>query len=539
MLASVAVLLSGCAGLDLGDPFGAIGRVAGGGGAAETTIPYAAIVAEEPSVVLVGQNIVAAGGNAADAAVAIGFALAVTLPSRAGLGGGGACLVRDAEGTVSALDFMPVASRGAAGARRPTALPTLVRGLAALHLRYGRLAWAALVAPAEDLARDGITVTAPLAEDLAAASRRLAADPVARTLFIGSGGAPLAKGDVLEQLDLRAVLAQIRTRGAGEFYSGLLAHRLVAAVEAVGGALNIEDLRRYLPRWRDPAAVSLGADTVLAQPSPAAGFVAANMLLMAAGGERYARASPVVRGHLMAEIAKRALRDGAAGVAAPRRGTAPADSLSARRAAALMRDYRSDRASRFGRGIAVRSAESQAETGFVVVDGNGLAVACTLSMSRPFGIGRMVPGLGVLMAPAPRSGTGAAPGGGALMVLRGSDRALRLALFATGGGPAGPVLAQVAARVLMGGDSLEQAIRAPRVHYRSAGDRVLVERSAEAPLVEGLVLRGHRVERVPALGRVGGVYCPRGVPAGRKVPDCVAARDSRGNGLAAIVRIEE
>lgn len=188
------------------------------------------VAAEEPRAALVARNILSAGGSAADAAVAAGFTMAVTLPSRAGLGGGGACLVLNPRrGDVEAIVFPP-GQRVAApmGADRPAAVPMMARGLFALHARSGRRPFEELLAPAEQAARLGTEVSRALALDLAAVAGPLLADPYAAAIF-GPSGQPLATGERLVQPDLGATIGTLRTAGVGDLYQGGLARRMEEA----------------------------------------------------------------------------------------------------------------------------------------------------------------------------------------------------------------------------------------------------------------------------------------------------------------------
>ena len=166
------------------------------------------VVADEPRAALAAREVLSAGGNAADAAVALGFVLSVTLPSRAGLGGGGACLAYAADkksanqGVPEAVLFTPVAAASlGANADRPAAVPMLARGLYLLHARYGHLPFESLIVPAEQLARFGTPASRALVRDLALVAGPLLADPNARAVF-SQGGAPLAEGQTLLQPDL-------------------------------------------------------------------------------------------------------------------------------------------------------------------------------------------------------------------------------------------------------------------------------------------------------------------------------------------------
>ncbi|MEE9250468.1 MAG: gamma-glutamyltransferase, partial [Alphaproteobacteria bacterium] len=219
MLAAVA--LGGCS--SEGPELGTVGHVEGFLGG---------VAADEPRAVLVARDVLSAGGTATDAAVALYFALSVTLPSAASLGGGGICVVFDRKSDrVEALDFT---ARAPAGRRtgRPSAVPGNPRGMFALHAKYGRLRWAQLVAPAEKLARFGSSVSRALAWHLSAAGPLLA-DRESRRVFARSDGTPLREGDIIEQLDLAVVLSLLR-RSPGQFYSGPFARQLVKAVRRAG-----------------------------------------------------------------------------------------------------------------------------------------------------------------------------------------------------------------------------------------------------------------------------------------------------------------
>jgi gamma-glutamyltranspeptidase/glutathione hydrolase len=534
VLFAFTLLLAGCGEFDITDPFGSIERATGAAPPKPVGL-YGALAGDEPSAVLVGNNVLAGGGSAADAAVAMGFVLSVTLPSRASLGGGGVCLVNDPRtGAVAALDFIPPAS-GQRGGKidRPSAVPTLVRGMAALHARYGRLPWGRLLMPADQLARSGHAVTALFAADLARLARPLFADPEARSVFADRNGAPLGVGDDLLQLDLRTVLAQIRVRGAGEFYSGRLAQRLLDAVPAAGGSLDADNLRRYLPKWRAPLSVAIGEDVVHVAPLPASvGAVAAKMLQLMAVDDRFSRISAAERPHLLVEAAKRAYRERASWLG----GGSTDDVFSVAAARRLMSGYQAGRASSARDfGTATPPPDNPATTGFVVVDGEGMAVACTFTMYRLFGTGRMVPGLGIMLAAAPDGRERNPYSLGPLIVTRAGDGALRFAAAGSGGSAAASAMAAVAARAMFGGSSLMEAMKAPRVHHAGAPDVAVVE-DAAATVAADLARRGHRVERRATAARVDAVYCPHGLPDTRgRRGSCEAANDPRGAGLAAIM----
>ncbi|QQS12849.1 MAG: gamma-glutamyltransferase [Rhodospirillales bacterium] len=227
-----------------------------------------AVVADEPYAAEVGREIVSAGGSAADAAVAMYFAMAVTLPSAASLGANGVCIAhahktRQAEAIVFAAPRPATASRAF-----DIAVPTAVRGMTLLHARHGALRWEQLVAPAERMAREGVPVSRALARDLREGAARLRADPAARRVFERGGGAAVGEGDRLTQIDLAATLSTIRVRGGGEFFAGAFARRLSDAVRDAGGGLSETDMRAAVASATPAATTRFGSHTVYFAPSP-------------------------------------------------------------------------------------------------------------------------------------------------------------------------------------------------------------------------------------------------------------------------------
>jgi gamma-glutamyltranspeptidase/glutathione hydrolase len=261
-------LLSGCGlghqllGLNSG-PDAGVGQT----GAAPHAFGYA--VADAPEAALVARQILNDGGNAADAAAAAGFALSVTLPSRASLGGGGACIVKmpNAAGDMQppvALVFPPGAPVSTGGSR-PAAVPELARGLLALQARYGELPFASTVVPAERLA-GGVPVSPALEADLKVVGNALLADPAAAAIF-GRNGAVLPEGAEMVQPDLAATLEILRTQGVQGFYAGAFAQRFVDAADAAGGGLTLQDMNATPPRFTQPDISAKGGFAIAMLPA--------------------------------------------------------------------------------------------------------------------------------------------------------------------------------------------------------------------------------------------------------------------------------
>lgn len=337
------------------------------------------IAADDPQAALIGRDVLSAGGNAADAAVAVGLTMAVTQPSRAGLGGGGACLAYAGspksvnKGVPEAILFTPVApASGTAAARadRPAAVPMMARGLFLLHARYGALPFESLVVRAEQLARFGTTASRALARDLAVVANPLFADPGARAVF-SRDGVPLREGQSFAQPDLAATLTQLRVAGVGDLYQGALAQRIEQGSALIGAGLTVGALRTALPTSVTAVVLPEGNDQVAFLPPPADGGLAAAAAFLAL------RQNP-------ADLQGAAARSLAVAARWRAGGVTPEAALAA------------------GDGVA-GLPPLPASTSFVTMDREGNAVACAVTMDNLFGTGRMLPGLGFLAAASPAS----------------------------------------------------------------------------------------------------------------------------------------
>jgi gamma-glutamyltranspeptidase / glutathione hydrolase len=222
---------------------------------------FSAVAADESRAAEIGRDILLAGGNAADAAVAMYFAMAVTLPSAASLGASGACIVHnDKTKAAEAFVFPPIAAPGTVGGQ-PFIVPSGVRAITLMHVRHGSLRWEATVAPAERLARFGVPVSRALARDLQTSGAMLGGRAF--------GGGALAEGSTLTQPELAATLGAIRQRGGADFFQGQTARTMS---EQLGGALTVEALRAAVPQAGAPMMESYGMRRrVYVAPAPAAG----------------------------------------------------------------------------------------------------------------------------------------------------------------------------------------------------------------------------------------------------------------------------
>lgn len=232
----VLSLLAGC-GSAPSVPLGTPGHVSGFAGM---------VAAEEPRAALVARDVLSSGGSAADAAAALGLALSVTLPSAAGLGGGGACIVYDSAGNkAEMIEFLPAGG-----------VPGLPRGLFALQARYGKLRWEAVVTPAENLARFGTPASRALLVDADTAPLR----SDAAALVAG-----LREGAPFTQPALAGTLGRIRVKGPGDLYMADPADT-ARAITAAGGRANADMLRGFVAGWLAPASRKVGDDTAFLPP---------------------------------------------------------------------------------------------------------------------------------------------------------------------------------------------------------------------------------------------------------------------------------
>ena len=227
---------------------------------------FGATVSDEPRSALIGRDILSSGGNAIDAVVATYFALAVTYPGAATLGGGGICVAFKGENDKPAtIDFRPSLYHSGG---RDVMIPGSVRGMFALHARFGRLKWEGLILPAERLARFGNPVSRAFATKLKGLPRAAFADREISQLFLREEK-PVREGQVLYQLELSATLAQIRLRGAGDFYAGELAKALIKGLREVEGIdVPLSAIRDYRPKWSDPTIIKVGKDQLLLPAGP-------------------------------------------------------------------------------------------------------------------------------------------------------------------------------------------------------------------------------------------------------------------------------
>ncbi len=441
------------------------------------------VAADDPQAASVGQKILREGGNAADAAAAMYFALAVTDPGAAGLGGGGLCVVyQKASNSATVVDFRPRVS----AASGSVAVPGNVRGFAALQGRYGVLHWGQVIAPAEIMARFGWQLSR---SGLQAIADQRALGGAVPNLFQGTAGQALSEGETVRWPELGQTLTAIHFGGPRTFYRGRLAQQILAASAAAGGKLSAADLADFKVRFERPLRIQYAYIAMLVPPS-AGGVAFADLWRQMVKGTGLFVTKPRVDWLKFGEALA-----GAYGAARPWPPT----------------------------------LISNAGTGFAALDKFGNAVACAVTMLRPFGLARTAGNTGILLAPAPVPGEQ----GQFLTPLVGADINLKqgyLAASATGGMPAPAALFESLSALLPGGENLRSALALPRAIRVGPGQPLYHEINFSPPLLDVFAKQGIRATALKqTLGRVNMVYCARGLPKATKV--CAVRSDPRGFGV--------
>ena len=556
-----------------------LGSLAGGKVAAA---PQAGVAVPAPAGVVVsasqpaseaGAAVLARGGNAVDAAVATGFALAVTYPAAGNIGGGGFMVVRLPDGKATTFDFRETAPAAA----RPdmfldaegridlsrimtgylaVGVPGTVRGFALAHARFGRLPWREVVEPAVQLAREGFTISATLAAEL---NDQLAgpmqAFPGSLAAFGKPGGGAWQAGDRLCQADLAATLEAIADRGANEFYVGRVAGLVADAMAANGGLVTREDLTRYLARERPPLKGTAFGHEIIAMGPPSSGGVALLQLLVMAeeaglaGRPRLDTATI----HVATELRRRAYLDRARFLGDPDFVEVPVARLvsreHARELVATIDPARATPSVELGGDLLTVADEPAQTTHYSVVDQAGMAVATTTTLEASYGSHVVVPGTGFLLnnemgdfnrspgrtTPAGDIGTPAnliVPGKRMLSSMTPTILCRDGRLVLVTGSPGGRTIINTVFDVVMGlvahGADAPAAVAAPRFHHQWLPDRLTVEAHAlPAETREQLEQLGHQVmERSATQGSAQSIWIdaaavPQGI-ADLRDPDAAA-----------------
>ncbi len=503
----------------------------------------------------VGADVLASGGNAADAAVAAAFALAVVFPTAGNVGGGG-FLVARIGGASYALDFRETAPAGSTRDMylgpdgepthdsregwRSAGVPGSVAGLWQAYQTLGskRRTWAQLLAPAIDLADRGFPVDGAFAKTVALVQERLARFPASAALFL-PGGAPPLPGTTWRDPDLGFLLRRIANEGPAAFYEGAAAEALARAAKAGGGLITTDDLRAYRAKWRAPFEYEYRGRKIIGMPPPSSGGVTMALIahLLSAYDLHSLGWHTAPQIHLAAEAMRRAFAARNADLGDPDFVKNPLDELmSAAWAQAQGATIRMDRATPTKE--LLPNAESPGHEGphtthLCVVDTDGNAVAMTTTLNAWYGSAAAVPGLGFVLndemddfATVPgaanmfglvqKEPNAIAPGKRMLSsmsptIVVGPEGQVELVLGAAGGSRIISTVFEELSNVLDFGMSVGDAVRAPRFHQQDLPDLLFLEPHALPDAVRrALETMGHSLKDVehladaPAVGRVGG-----------------------------------
>ena len=510
--------------------------------------PHAMVASNSDLASQAGVEILERGGNAVDAAVATGFALAVTFPQAGNIGGGGFMVIRMADGRTAALDYREVAPLAATrdmyldangnltdkslvGALA-SGVPGAVAGMAEALQKYGTLPLAEVMKPAIRLATEGFVVDSPMTRSLASHRDLITRFEGANVFF--PGGDPLPVGTRLVQPALARTLRMIAERGPKAFYEGPAADSLVAQMRRDGGIITTEDLARYRPLWREPVRSTYRGYTVIAMPPSSSGGIttveALNIL------ETYDRLPPFASAeydHLVAEAFRRAFIDRNTKLGDPAFVEVPIAQLTSKSYARELRASidieRASRTPNFAAGV----AEPVHTTHYSVADAEGNAVATTTTLNSSFGSGVYVRGAGFFLnnemddfaaQPGKANQFGlvqgevnaVAPGKRMLSAMSPTivlDRKGKLFLVA--GAAGGPTIITATTQLILNTIdnrmSLADAMRAPRIHHQAWPDSMFYEAGGISPeVLDSLSAMGHHPVRRSSIANANAVMRVQG-----------------------------
>ncbi len=502
------------------------------------------VASQEAVATRIGVDILEGGGNAVDAAVAVGFALAVTLPQAGNLGGGGFMIVHDAEsGEQVAIDYREKApgeasrdmfldAAGNADSKKSQysglaiGVPGTVAGLALALERYGTMSLADVLAPAIRLAEEGVTVTPDLADSLRASADELKVWPSSAKIFFKEGGVPYEPGDTLRQADLAKSLRLIAEGGPDAFYKGEIARLIAAQMERDGGLITAQDMAGYEAVVREPVRGTYRGHEVVSMPPPSSGGVHIIQILNILEGfpVGYLGHNSAETIHLMAEAMKLAYADRSEFLGDSDFVDVPVKGLTSKGyAEALRKKISANRATPSAtiKPNDPQPFESEQTTHFSVIDSEGNAVANTYTINFSYGTGLVAEGTGILLnnemddfsaKPGVPNAYGLI-GGDANAVEPGKrplssmsptivlkDGAPVIVTGSPGGSRIITTVLQVIMNVVDHGMNIAEASEAVRVHHQWLPDELRVEEGLSLDTVRLLEGKGHVVRVQPVMG---------------------------------------
>jgi gamma-glutamyltranspeptidase/glutathione hydrolase len=513
---------------------------------------HAMVVTVEQHATDAGVAVLEAGGNAVDAALAVGFALAVTHPSAGNIGGGGFMLVRFADGRSTFLDFRErapekasrnmyldasgKASNESVVGYRAAGVPGSVRGFEYASKKYGRKPWVDVVAPAVELAEKGFAVSYGFAKSLGGSDGRLGQFPESKHIFLRDGK-PYEAGETFAQPELARTLRRIREQGARDFYEGETAHLLAADMERHGGLVTLADLRDYAVVERQPLTGTYRGYDIITAPPPSSGGPGILQMLGVLEGSGYEKsgAGSAAELHYLAETMRRYFADRAASMGDPDFVKVPlAGLLDPTYIAQLRKSIDPEHAtpsSQIHAGGKPPGPESNETTHYSIVDAEGNAVAVTYTLNFGYGSGVTVPGLGFLLndemddfaaKPGEPNGFGLVQGEANAIQPRKRPLSSMTPTIVTRGGklelvlgtPGGPTIINSVLEVLLNvvdfGMNVQDAVDFPRIHHQWLPDQLVMERGFSPDTVALLKARGHQVRMVGGMGEVAAIQARDG-----------------------------
>ena len=494
-----------------------------------------------------GLEIMRSGGNAVDAAVAVGFALAVTYPQAGNIGGGGFMVIRMADGRAAALDYREVAPLAATRdmyvgpdgkltnesvvGHRASGVPGAVAGMAAALARYGTMPLARVMQPAIRLAAEGIVVDSAL--HLSLSDTRFLRDYAGASTYFPNGE-PLAVGTTWRQPELARTLRLIAEHGPRAFYEGEIADSLVAEMQRGGGIITKADLARYTPEWREPIRSTYRGHTLFAMPPASSGGITLTEILnMVEARGPVPPYGSTAYAHLMGEAFRRAFIDRNAKLGDPAFVRVPQAELTSKAYATRLAASIDPRRATPTPEATAQMGEGTHTTHYSVVDAKGNAVATTTTLNNSYGSGVWVRGAGFLLNDemddfATRPGTpnmfglvqgeqnAIAPGKRMLSAMSPTivldPRGQLLMVAGAAGGPTIiTTTTQLVLNVVDHRMGLMDAMRAPRLHHQALPDSLTMERDGLEPAVrDSLASMGHAMRTIRALATANAILRVRG-----------------------------
>ena len=522
----------------------------------------------------IGVNILKKGGNAVDAAVAVGIALAVVYPEAGNLGGGGFMLLRTADGQTRAIDYREMAPAAATrdmftekSAKPPTpfdsstvgyrasGVPGTLAGFDLAFKKYGsgKVKWSDVVRPAREIAANGFVLSHRLAEYFKKYQHSLSQFEDSKRIFL-NGGKFFAEGDTLRQPDLARTLLRIERQGANEFYTGVTARMIADDMKANGGLITLDDLKNYKAVERQPVRGNYRGHEIISMPPPSSGgaVLVQTLNMLEAYDLRGLKYNSAARYHLLAEALRRSFADRSEFMGDPDHADVPLARLLEKDYAAVRRSTidpkRASKSSEIGHGV-IAGREPTETTHFTVVDAQGMVVTNTYTINDLYGSSVTAKGTGILMNDE-MDDFAARPGEPNLYgLIQGERNAIKPrkrplssmsptivlkkdgSLWFALGGRGGPRIItgvlQTIVNVIDHDMDIQAAIDAPRIHHQWLPDEILFETKGMSPdTLAVLSSFGHKFADKPeTIAAVSGIMVDdTGVRLG--------AVDSRGDGLA-------